>query len=288
MMSEAFLQILQLLAYLAIGLISVTFPIYAISVTFLRQEKRETEKEREKRIEKLKKRISELTSELKVKEDDRKPVTQLKEQIEKLEIELKGTELGVQYLTAKGAVGIPVQYLAIALASAGVGIYSFYESNWLIVLICLAISVVFFTFAVFSLYSTISAVEYAALRPAQTVDFDLMFGGKEKSKRVKVGKGSQLRIHVIPEDYVENFRMYAIFPPELEIPKGKERPRLRVYYYPENTQISIERTFVPKDTFVGFRIGVIPKKVGKYIIAVWLYGKGIYEQKKELIVNVVK
>jgi hypothetical protein len=57
-MTEAVLQILLLLAYLAIGLISVTFPIYAICVTYLKQERWESEKERKQRNEELKVRFT--------------------------------------------------------------------------------------------------------------------------------------------------------------------------------------------------------------------------------------
>jgi hypothetical protein len=63
-MSDAFLQILLILSYLAIGLLSVTFPIYAISVNYLPQEKWESEKERKKRIEELRAKITQLTTQL--------------------------------------------------------------------------------------------------------------------------------------------------------------------------------------------------------------------------------
>ena len=47
-MTEALLQILLILSFLAIGLIAVTFPLYAIAVNFLPQEKLESEKESKK------------------------------------------------------------------------------------------------------------------------------------------------------------------------------------------------------------------------------------------------
>jgi len=63
-MSDAILQVLLLLAYLAIGLISVTFPIYAICVTYLRRELWESFKEQKKGVENLKENISRLMEEL--------------------------------------------------------------------------------------------------------------------------------------------------------------------------------------------------------------------------------
>ena len=83
-MNDTILQILLILAYLAIGLIAVTFPIYAISVNYLPQEKQESEKERKKRIEKIKNRIANLTKNLSEETKYTERVAQIKEQIEKI------------------------------------------------------------------------------------------------------------------------------------------------------------------------------------------------------------
>jgi hypothetical protein len=96
-MTDAVLQVLLILVYLAIGLISVTFPIYAISVSFLPQQKWESEKERKKRMGDLTVKISELTAQLK---GDKKQVDQIREQLNKYEAEREGTELRYKYLTA--------------------------------------------------------------------------------------------------------------------------------------------------------------------------------------------
>ena len=289
-MSNAVLEVLQILMYLAIGLMSVTFPIYAICVTYLRQEKWETKKERKKRIEKLRTRISELTTELEGKEQDRERVTQLREQIEKYEIELKGTELGVQYLTAKGAVGIPVQYLAIALTAAGVGIYSFYEDLWLVVPICGVISIVFSTFTVFSLYKTISAVEYAALRPARTVEFTVGFiPSWETIKQIKLGEHSKLRIFAKAiEANIEDFMVYMEIPSEIKTGIESVSENVVISKYLNYTMARCYTKFLPKNRGAGITFDVVPKKTGEYTIPVKVYGKGIYEYKKELTLNVVK
>jgi cell division protein FtsL len=60
-LNDAVLQVLLVLAFLAIGLISVTFPVYAISVNFLPKQKWEDEKERKKRMDDLQAKIEELT-----------------------------------------------------------------------------------------------------------------------------------------------------------------------------------------------------------------------------------
>ena len=118
MMSDAVLQILLILAYLAIGLVAVTFPIYAICVTYLPQEKWETKKDRQKRIEKLKGHIAELVEELSGEPKDSERFKEIQTRIEQHNSEKESLE----YLTAKGAVRRPVIFLALALLTAVLGI----------------------------------------------------------------------------------------------------------------------------------------------------------------------
>jgi len=179
-MNDAVLQALLLLAFLAIGLISVTFPIYAISVNFLPKQKWEDEKERKERLKELQAKISELARELENK--DAKTET-IKEQLNKYEIEREGTELRYQYLTAKGAVLVPAIVLIVALLLAVFGIYAFYKDSRDGAISLGAGSSLFSVLALFRLYKTISAVEYGALKPERTVEFSVYFDEKEGSKK---------------------------------------------------------------------------------------------------------
>ena len=146
-MSQAILQILLILAYLAIGLISLTFPIFALCVTYLRQEKSETEKELKKRRENLLKKIAELTDESDDAKDE--PVSAIEERIANAKTELKGIELKVGFLTAKGAVLIPICILLTALFVAATDIWLYYENASLeSILIMLGISVAFMSWGV--------------------------------------------------------------------------------------------------------------------------------------------
>ena len=288
MMSNVILQVLLILAYLAIGLVAITFPIYAICVAFLPQEKWESEKEREKRIEKLRGKISELTAELKGEQHDRGRVTQLKEQLGRYESELKGTEMKDYYLTARGAVGQPVIYLALALLSVGLGIFSFELEVLEGVITFGFFSVLGSAMAILRLYKTISAVEYAALRPARTVSFNIEFREGTTRKELKRGKNGEFNLRAwTDEQDVENFSLWAQFPPELEIPV-KSGPNFDIIKYPEHTQVVIEQAFLPRTAMIGFRLTPAPKKTGKYSIPVKVHGKGIYEVQKELTIEVVK
>lgn len=288
-MSEVVLQVLLILAYLAIGLLAVTFPIYAISVTFLPREKWESERERKKRIEKLESKISELTAELKGGQHVGERVAQIKQEIERYEAELKGTELRVYCLTAKGAVALPVSFLALALFWAGIGLF-FFNVEFLAGVIAFGIfSILCSALAVQRLYKTITAVEYAALRPAPSVDFELGFPPEYQSyKQVKVGEKTELMIYARPEEDIEECTMFTNFPSEIEIVSHPKETEVIVTKHPTFTEISAPFGFCPKNTAVGLMSYVVARKIGKYAILVQIAGKGIHQYKKELTLEVIE
>jgi len=294
LMGEAVLQILLVLAYLAIGLIAVTFPIYAISVNYLPREKSESEKEHKKRIEKLRERITKLTSELSGGITDTEQISQITGQLERYKAELEGAELKADYLTAKGAVRKPIIRLVLALLTAGIGIYFWTvdELSWVILfgLFSSGLSVI----ALYNLYKTISAVEYAALRPARTVDFDIAFleGSRTtKTKKISLGKEEGLCICAITDDDdIENLRVLASFPPELEFVKQMDYPSpdVEVSCLAHCTTVMVKEEFLPKGIWTGSCNIFRPNKVGEYHIRVGVSGQGTYEVTRELTVRVVK
>jgi hypothetical protein len=293
-MTDAVLQVLLILAYLAIGLLSVTFPIYAIAVNYLPQEKWESEKEHKKRIENLRRKISELTAELKGEEQDTKRVEELEEQIEKYKSELAGVELRSQYLTAKGAVGKPVLALIVALLSAGAGIHFFYEGLQDSVVGFGFLSALFSCVALYRLYKTVSAVEYAALRPARTVEFDINYVEGGVSKNITFGKETEITIGIGTEDVaLEHADYYVFLPPKIQLKKLLSKDTIAYLQpsdsmYPNYVMIEMTRDFVHKGVteVVGFIVSA--KEIGKYKIPVSICAKGIYEYETELTLNVVK
>lgn len=286
-MSDAILQILLVLIYLQIGLISVTFPIYAISVNFLPKQKWEDEKERKRRMDNLKARISQLTNELKGESQDVKRVTELKDQMDKYKNELESSELRYQYLTAKGAVGIPVISLASALVFACLGIYSFYNNTD--PTIPAVISIVCSVFAVCRLYQTVLAVEYGALRPERTIEFNIGFDrNMEKKKTIELGKETRSTLIVdSPESDVENLYVTLRIPSELGVPSGSTPPSILATAYENETMIRKTQEYLPKGRGTGVGIPMNPKKKGEYKVKFLVCAKGIYEYKGELTVEVV-
>lgn len=288
-MSEVVLQVLLILAYLAIGLLAVTFPIYAISVTFLPREKWESERERKKRIEKLQTKISELTAELKGGQQAGERVTQIKQEIERYETELRATELRFRCLTAKGAVGIPVSYLAFALLMVGFGLYCFNQESWYGVVAFGFLSSLFSALAVHRLYKTITAVEYAVLRPARSVDFIVGFNpGYDLSKQVKIGEKVELWISIEPEEDIEECMMFIDVPSEIEVTSISKEPDIVITKHQTVTTIGVSFGFRPKDKGCGYRDFVNARKIGKYMIFIWITGKGIHRYEKELTLEVVE
>jgi hypothetical protein len=289
-MTEAVLQILLLLAYLAIGLISVTFPIYAICVTYLKQERWESEKERKQRIEELKGKIHELTNELSGEPEDSNRFEQINNQIKESKKEQKSLKLRPHFLTANGAVLRPVIILIIALISTGFGAHYFYEQDMPPTIAFTIVSALGNLLAIVNLYQTILAVEYAALRPARSIEFDVGFDDiGVMTKQAKLNKEIDLRIFAATEeDDVENCIMNIHVPSQIEVAEESEHPSVNVSKYSHYTVISDYRRFLPKNWCIGIVGSAVPKKVGKYSIKVSICAQGIHENKKELTLNVVK
>lgn len=232
-MNDAVLQILLILTYLAIGLISITFPIYAIAVNYLPSEKWESEKERKTRIERLRNSINELNKELSGEEDSKR-FAEIKRQIENYEAEKESLELKVRYLTAKGAVRNPIIGLVMALLASGAGIIFFYEGNQhAYIAICGSVSGLICSWALFNLYKTISAVEHSALRPARTIGFKICFDSGEKIQEIKRGEETEISIGACAEEQVEKFHMAIGLPTEIELKQFPTSERVTVSHQPK-------------------------------------------------------
>lgn len=286
-MNDAVLQVLLILAFLAIGLISITFPIYAISVNFLPQQKWESEKERKKRMDELKAKISELTAQLGGQDSDTE--TKMREQLDKYEAEKKGTELRYQYLTAKGAVGIPVVTLVLALLFAVFGIYGFYKDSREGAISLGVLSAISSVGALYRLYKTISAIEYGALKPERTVEFGIGFGLKNE-KRISIQLGNTAKTLLVietPESDVNNLYILVTFPAELVMGKANPPPSINVTEYEDCTVFRKTVDYLPKGRGTGFRFSITPKKEGEYTVKVLVCGKGIYEYHEDLKIEVV-
>ncbi len=292
-MNDAVLQILLILAYLAIGLISVTFPIYAISVDYLRQEKWESGKERKKRLEEVKGQIAELARELSGESEDSERFHQINDQIGRY----KSKKESLEYLTARGAVMKPIILLALALLASAIGILFLYSEYAELesALLCGALSGGFSAVAIYRLYRTISAVEVAALRPARTIEFRVDIGERGKTTHeIKLKQEAELKIAAgTTEEDLENVEISVFVPPEIEFRDLSYKDEVatrqpRGTDFPNYMGVTRNIPYVHRGNFQVVAFRVIPKKVGTYEIPVQVFAKGVYEHQAWLTLRVVK
>jgi len=294
-MSAAFLQILLLLAYLAIGLISVTFPIYAISVNYLPSEKWESEKEQKKRIDKLKNTIEKLNKELSGEKEEGERFPEIKQQIENYELEKENLEMRVTYLTAEGAVKNPIIGLIIALFASGAGVYFFYEGNEQAVIVSGIISGTIIALVLLRLYKTISAVEFSALRQARTIDFEVCFASGEEIFEAKQGVKTKIEIGACPEKTVDDFKMMVGLPEKIELIKIHTQPEKAHFgrqpvraTFPTYMAIFFEIPTAHNNIFHAVSFTVFAKKTGEYRIPVVIFAKNTYQCQTWLTLKVSK
>jgi uncharacterized membrane protein (DUF106 family) len=294
-MSESVLQILLILAYLAVGLIAITFPIYAITVNYLKQEKWETGKERKKRIENLKNSINELTKKLDAQTADSELFEEMQNKIKESKEELSNLQLGPYFLTARGAVLRPLTFLVIALIGSFFGIEFFYEGNFTLLYWAFFSYVIFTVLAVANLYSTLSAVEKAALRKARTVEFEISYETEEKEFRIKAGQKQTIAVGARPEEDVENAEIWAFIPPEIELGRVLTsqtvvtlQPPTPSLAYPNYNAVLLRVDFLSAKTLLKMLFEVTCKNPGEYKIPVTVSAKGVYSCKDNLILIVEK
>ena len=287
-MIEAALQILLILAYVAVGLIAVIFPIYTLCVTYLKVEKSEIEKERKQRLKNIQWTIGERTKILQG-EQDLKRLKQIKAEIKKYEDEKKGLEVGLGSLTAKGAVRNPLVYLVIALSAASFGIVFADLDIIAAVFFSGAVSLGFCIVAVNSLYVTISRIEHASLRTLRTVDFEICYKSRNTMQEVKCGVEETISIGIKPEEDVENFEARMFVPPQIEL---KNVGRGRVTVQPEGfvfqgySMIVFEMDFLPSNSFRAFSMRILAKQTANFVIAVYASGKGLQARSTDLQLQV--
>jgi uncharacterized membrane protein (DUF106 family) len=288
-MSEAILQILLIFAYLAIGLISVTFPIYAICVTYLKQEIFENMQERKKRAENLKRQINELTQSLSGYSKDSEQFQKMEKQVKEYKTELKKDKF--VYLTARGAVLTPVIFLVITLSTACMGIYYFYEGLdsfvWFLIGLCILVS----GEAIWSIYQTILAVEYAALRAGKSVSFDIFYDTREVTQQIKLEKEANFSMCMSPmQQNVEDVAVYIFIPPEIEVKRSDFSTKVqgKGFTHEGYTLVYIFMENMLNNTYITIGFSVIGHKVGKYAIPIAVKGKGILEYVAELNLQVIE
>lgn len=291
-LTDGVLQILLILAYLAIGLLSVTFPIYALCVTYLKQEKWVSEKERKKKLKIAKQEIVKMTNELSTESEGSKRFLELNKRIKECKKEQTKLEERPYYLTARGVVLLQTILLLGALSSACVGLLSFYDEYQLNVVAAIVLSAIFSSLAIVGLSRTILTVERAALRGAVEVEVIPQF--KETgtlTQEVKVSKEVDITIGVYTPDKDLDMASYSVFfPPEIEVKQTSAQlspqPE-RGVEFPNYAMVYFSESFSPKFLIQSAKCRIIAKQVGKFKILVRVKAREIEESTGELTLKVV-
>lgn len=289
-MNEAILQALFTITYLAIGLISVSFPIYAISVNYLKQERNEADTEKTRKIQQIKQQIDSLTTQLCGKSKDSDRFKDIQKLIKKCEKEQKKLESGVLSLSAMGAVFRPLYYLVIVLISTSIGMYYYYEQSP-IVYAFLVLATGLSGLSLYCLFKTILGIERAVLRTGRTVQFKVRFKSGQNPIKMKLNEEKPLSIGVTPiQERVELIHLQVFYPPEFELVKyPHNKPILQPagMEFEGYNMIRHDEPFSVPDVYCGFSVLIKPKKIGEYNIPVLIYGKGIeaYKTNLNIVVN---
>lgn len=295
-MSNAALQILQMLGYLAIGLISVTVPLYALCVAYLHREKQEAEMERKSRIETLKGQITMLTDKLSGEKADSRRFKEIEKRMKEHKAELKGLKQKVGLLTAKGAVRNPLVLLILALSSSAAGIFFLYsglEQYVVFASLCGFGSAVCSGWALYSLYATVSTVEHAALRKVRSVPFRVAFKSTSvETREIKCARKVLVSIGARAEENLGNVSIHVFFPPEIKIRKSSagtvSTTQPKGSTYPDYVMVARKYPFFVAQTYHAIGLELEVEKPGQYKIPVEVYAKGVKTYAIELILNVVK
>jgi hypothetical protein len=281
-----FVQAFILLAYLTIGLISITVPIYAISVSFLARETAKTSEIIKRRQEELQEKLEGFK--LKLKES---PETEdLKKEIKNYDERIEEIETNLSYLSARGAVGYPISFFLAALIFAILGIYSNPASeNGVMVLTGL-----FIFFGLVCLGRALVGVERAALR-IPSPEFHVEFESGATVEKLVVGEQKEILLTIgnIGEDLAETLRVIVFFPPDFDV---IERENYNIfkqtghaiylnynavyYYYPLPCIYAGDLSVI--------RISLIaPRRTGKYEIPVHIDARNMRKSEHRLVIEVV-
>jgi len=210
--------ILQFLAFLAIALISVTIPTYAISITYLGRETEGTLKELERRRGRFSAKLDEMRTRIQ-HETSTTALQALKQEVSLFEKEEGRLKTRLFFLSAKGAVFFPVVFYIISLGASVWGIV--YAANEQLFPTLLGSAFCLFV-GLTLLWGTLRGVEDAALRPedkllpAFTVTF--IDGNTTNSFPANTLQVVEIRIWNNGEVMAKCVEILVAFPPDFAIP----------------------------------------------------------------------
>lgn len=273
-------ELYLLAAYLAIGLMSITVPTYAIAVTYLARETSESRKDLQKRRKELVQKLEGLKKRL----EDEAGVASILEEIKKYEKEDERLKSRQLYLSVKGAVALPFTSFLLALVVAAYGYYS--GSNGVIPLFLLT----FMGMGLFLLTKSLLAIEQAAMRPEEILlpDLRATFASKATSMSAKASEKRMVSFLIWNEgkEHAEDVLVMVLFEQGFRVGPGKNYsvvPQPSESEYADYTAVCFELNLMHADTFDSYDVNLtMPEKAGSYSIPVGIHARKIGKLNSEL------
>lgn len=279
-MSEL-VQVFTILAFLAIGLISITVPTYAISVSHLARETAKTSEIIKKRQEEFKSKLNKLKEPPETKE--------LKKEIKEYEVRIDKLKTNLSYLSAKGAVGYPVSFFLIALTFSILGIYLHDAPD---VGVYLFFAICFIILGLLSLGRTLVGVERAALR-LPSPKFEVEFESGATVEKLKAGEEKEIGFIIknTGEELAENVRVDLLFSPDFNVIKKVSYSIFKqttAPYSDYNAVIISPPECVYVDDEGTFRVSLkMPERTGRYVIPIEINARNMRKSKHQLTIEIV-
>lgn len=283
---DELVQVFTILAFLAVGLASITVPTYAISVSYLARETTKTSELIKKRQEELQDKLEKFKLRLKESTETK----ELKKEIKKYEERIGILKERLSYLSAKGAVGYPLSGFLGAFSLSILGIYYHIAKPYFIASVVFLI-IVGLTF----LSRALIGIERAALRiisPEFEVEFES--GTTVEKFRAEEQKEISFAITNTGEDLAENVRLVILFPPDFDVIKkgdyGIAKQSGRATYPDYNAVLH----YVPPpvciyvDDEVTFKVSLkMPERTGRYEIPIEINARNMRRSKHQLTIEIV-
>ena len=265
-MSENIFQILLLLSYLDIALISITITVYAISVSYLGRQTSRSISRRKRRVTELRETLAKLTSRIK----DEKEVNVIQNEIAYYKKQRKSLERNLLWLSVKGAVLAPTTFFSISLLLCVFGILEVLRPE-----ILLALSPIFVLIGSLCLGKTLVATERASLEVPQPT-YDVFFRTSElMTMKCKANTPTEIRftIHNIGDESAENMLVVGYIPKGIEVKDVGGRWKKPVLFSEEKRKFatvwSVEEPGLNIDTyFTTANITIFAKQTGTYKILI--------------------
>lgn len=282
-LTESQFQILLLITYSAIALISMAIAVYAISVSYLGRETSRSVWRIRKRQEELRKKLKKLVYQERLEERSiEKELRTSKEKEKEINDRLR-------CLSLKGAVWYPCTFFSIALliAVSGILVVDGLSSEYFIVSAAVFIFIGFYRLA-----RTLTAIEWVAERiPLPKFKVSFRYGATTVKFKTKKKVEVNICVHNIGDDMAEKIEVFVMFPPDFDV---QETPKYNVSVqepdsdHPNYIAAIFEVETIHVDTVHHFPPVLLkmPKKAGSYAIPIYVSERKVGESKHQLAIEV--